>query len=164
VQMSVEHDHQTEIPPMTDPLSVYWEQPNREGILVDDSVAVMSEKDFVRLKDYSWSMPSGAYVGKMWKAKTKAGKWFLCWYDEDREPGFLSTPLREILLCKDPDYFDNGRTLGWGNDLTADQKEAMTMGEVFTLLSEDGKPFSHVMKDAYGAIRERRIVILAETR
>jgi hypothetical protein len=88
------------IPPMTDPLSVYWEQPDRESILVDESIAVMSKETFAMLKNYSSSIPTGTYVGKMWKAKSRDGKWYLRWYDKDEDPQYLSIPTREIILCQ----------------------------------------------------------------
>ena len=88
------------IPPMTHPLSRYWEQPSRENILIDATHAVMSEEDFSQLHDYSWSIPTGTYLGKMWKAKGDDGKWYLRWYDIDPNPEMLSIPTREILICQ----------------------------------------------------------------
>ena len=84
---------------MTHPLSRYWEQPSRENILIDAEVAVMSAEDFAQLLNYSVSLPTGIYVGKMRKAKAD-GKWFLRWYDKCDDPQFLSIQTREIILCQ----------------------------------------------------------------
>lgn len=54
-------------------------------------------------------------------------------------------------------YYDNGRTLDWGKDLSPAEITALEDGEIFTLLSEDGKLFSAVLKDSYGRIREQKI-------
>lgn len=90
-----------DIPPMTDPLGRYWDQPNREDILVDETHAVMSEISFGLLLNYSYSVPTGSYVGKMWKAQAEDGTWYLRWYAEDTEdPLYIATHTREILLCR----------------------------------------------------------------
>jgi hypothetical protein len=89
-----------EIPPMTDPLSWYWEQPPRNDVLLDDSHALMTQKTFDKLHEYSTATPSGVYPGKMWKAR--GGKnWYLRWYDApDGHPDGLPTRTREIILVK----------------------------------------------------------------
>lgn len=69
-----------EIPQMSDPMGKYWTQPDRNNILIDDNHAVMSSHDFITLPEYSCSIPSGVYVGKMWKSNTRGGDWFLKWY------------------------------------------------------------------------------------
>lgn len=71
------------IPPMTDPLGRHWSQPSRHEILDvnDDSDSVtMSRTAFLQLKDYSHSIPTGVYIGKMWRCKARPG-WRLKWYD-----------------------------------------------------------------------------------
>jgi hypothetical protein len=100
---------------MTNPLGKYWEQPNREDILVDDTHAVMTRNAFNHLKEYSVTNPTGAYEGKMWKSRgRKAVKndsdqdvgwvwtdvYTLCWYGPDpkNEPGYVGNYYREILL------------------------------------------------------------------
>lgn len=67
------------IPPMTNPLGKYWNQPKHEAILVDDTHAVMDEWAFNLLAEYSTTYPSGVYPGKMWKALSR-GRWVLRWY------------------------------------------------------------------------------------
>lgn len=62
-----------------------WVQPHRDHILVDDKTAVMSEREFNSLKEYSHTNPTGVYPGKMWKLQSqslhgKQGIWYLCWF------------------------------------------------------------------------------------
>ena len=56
------------IPEMTHKLGRYWDQPDRSEIEVDDSHAMMSQETLDKLSDYSLSIPTGAYEGKMWKS------------------------------------------------------------------------------------------------
>lgn len=86
------------IPVMVDPLGRYWEQPDRSEIEIDDTYALMSKAAFDKLADYSMSIPSGTYIGKMWKCHYKQNEWFLVWYGEDKEPGFVTINKRRILV------------------------------------------------------------------
>ncbi len=98
------------IPPITEPLGRYWEQPDLSAILIDDEFALMSRKTFDALSEYSASRPSGVYPGKMWKRHDGAfdrnflahgGKpeWLLCWYGESEiGPGYCSNHGRKIIL------------------------------------------------------------------
>lgn len=61
------------IPPITDPLGKHWQQPHRRFIELDDTHALMSEQTFKGLKEYSTSIPTGRYEGKMWKGFIKGG-------------------------------------------------------------------------------------------
>ena len=90
----------TEIPPITDPLGKYWDQPPRTNILVDDKHAVMARADFGELGEYSHSIPTGVYVGKMWKAKGPDGRWWLRWYDIHPDPDKVMIHSKEILLLQ----------------------------------------------------------------
>lgn len=99
------------IPPMTHPLASYWEQPPTSEILIDDEYALMTQKTFHALQDYSASRPSGVYEGKMWKRHdgaydqeflSKGGKpqWLLCWFGlSEIGPGFCSNHSRKILIA-----------------------------------------------------------------
>lgn len=69
----------SQIPLMTNPLGKYWDQPKNTEIEVDEKSALMVESSFNKLSEYSHSMPSGVYEGKMWKSKTLDG-WVLRWY------------------------------------------------------------------------------------
>lgn len=69
------------IPSMTHPLSLGWRQPPRESIAIIRDLALVKQADFDKLVEYSGSIPTGVYPGKMWKLKI--GKiWFLCWYGD----------------------------------------------------------------------------------
>jgi hypothetical protein len=67
------------IPPMVHPLGKQWNQPKLEDINMSGDFAVMSKKSFDELHNYTGSMPSGVYEGKMWRTETTDG-WYLCWY------------------------------------------------------------------------------------
>ena len=67
------------IPPMTDPSGRSWRQPSLSAITVNDTHALMDQAAFDRLKEYSYSLPSGVYEGKLWK-RHENGRWLLCWF------------------------------------------------------------------------------------
>lgn len=89
------------IPPMTHPLGSAWDQPSRADILVDDTHALMVPGDVEKLSDYSCSIPSGVYEGKMWKRardrREPEGGWFLCWYEPDGDPDMMAIRYRLII-------------------------------------------------------------------
>lgn len=86
------------IPTMTDPLSLHWKQPDIEDVLIDDDFALMAKIDFKKLLEYSTTIPTGVYEGKMWKRRCTDG-WMLGWYGfEDAEGKSVSTNFRELLL------------------------------------------------------------------
>ncbi|NNS07311.1 hypothetical protein [Erwinia sp. JH02] len=87
------------IPEITHELGRYWQQPRRENILVDDTHAVMNRRDFDSLADYSRSIPSGVYPGKMWKAIMPDGRKLLCWFSSVRA-GLCTREYREILILE----------------------------------------------------------------
>ncbi|MFP3556375.1 hypothetical protein SB861_37530 [Paraburkholderia sp. SIMBA_049] len=68
------------IPPITDPMGAYWAQPAIDDILVSNETAVMSLEAFDTLTEYSTTVPTGVYPGKMWKAEMTPGQWYLRWY------------------------------------------------------------------------------------
>lgn len=98
------------IPSITDPMGRNWEQPRREDILVDGTHALMSSAAFHQLAEYSGTLPTGVYPGKMWRrhdglfdvAYRRAGGkpgWRLCWFGEsEKGPGFCSINHRIVLL------------------------------------------------------------------
>lgn len=88
------------IPSMADEMGRYWQQPDREIILIDDTHAVMRKSDFELLADYSRSIPSGVYAGKMWKSITLNSRKYLCWFSEVRE-GQCVINCREILIVEE---------------------------------------------------------------
>ncbi len=92
------------IPPMTHPWSAHWEQPTVNGILIDDAHALMSAEDFDKLGEYSCSIPTGVYEGKMWKRRepygpvTPSTAWYLMWYGPSNDPEKCSINHRRILF------------------------------------------------------------------
>lgn len=95
------------IPPMTDLLGRHWEAPSVEEIVFDYEYAYMTKKTFDKLGEYSTTLPSATYAGKMWKTcipKTKKSKlhWRLRWYeDHPTDPKKLLIPSRRIVICKE---------------------------------------------------------------
>lgn len=87
------------IPRATDPMAKYFDMPDRDEIVIDKTHAVMTEKTFNCLANYSASNPTGVYAGKMWKRKTSS-HWVLCWWTDSKQEGFCDTNTREILVLK----------------------------------------------------------------
>jgi hypothetical protein len=100
-----------EIPPITHPLGRHWDQPAREAILVDGTHALMSVATFKALAEYSATVPTGCYEGKMWRrhdgiyfgpgnrfVDPESRKWLLCWFGPSSKPDHCSINYREILI------------------------------------------------------------------
>ena len=85
------------IPPITDPLGRYWDQPNRENILIDKDNAMMTDGEFCQLANYELTNPTGTYIGKMWRAGNT-----LRWYDRIEDTPNMGKVIlietREILV------------------------------------------------------------------
>lgn len=97
------------IPQITDPLGRHWQQPSPEKIAIDETHALMDYATFAALADYSSSIPSGVYDGKMWRRHDgifdrrflDSGvipEWLLMWYGPSDDPGKCSINSRKILL------------------------------------------------------------------
>lgn len=95
------------IPKMIHPLSKYWKQPNRKLIQIDANYALMSKEVFEQLADYSCSVPSGVYEGKMWRCEVGAYDprvkledryWILRWWGKSEDPDKCSCESRKILI------------------------------------------------------------------
>lgn len=97
------------IPLMTHSYGKYWKQPATSEIEIEERYAVMGKETFEKLLDYSCSIPSGAYEGKMWRRENGAydlefvqgvGKpeWWLCWYDVSDKPDCVSVQHRIIKI------------------------------------------------------------------
>jgi len=84
-----------------------WSQPKISEILLDDEYALMTNESFNKLAEYSFSMPTGVYVGKMWKCDVnwhrKNGdepSYFLCWFGfSEKGEKFCSNNYRKILIA-----------------------------------------------------------------
>lgn len=93
------------IPDITDRLGKFWRQPDRSRVLVDSVHALMTTATFDALHEYSSSMPSGVYPGKMWKAIADDGQAFLCWYGiVDGRDDVCSNNHRKILIVEESSY------------------------------------------------------------
>lgn len=101
------------IPRMVDPLGKHWQQPLSDLISIYEKVAIMDKNVFGALSEYSTSLPSGVYVGKMWKRRGEPGVWYLCWYGHHPAPDTCSVNYREIQIHQS-NYlymYDQQRTL-----------------------------------------------------
>lgn len=93
------------IPAMTDPMGRHWRQPPREQIEVDATHALMTEATFKALSEYSATIPTGVYPGKMWRRHDGAQDfkskrppvWMLCWYGDVKDNA-CQIHFREVLL------------------------------------------------------------------
>lgn len=85
------------IPVITNPLGKVWKQPDTKNILISYKYAAMFESDFNKLLEYSSSIPSGVYIGKMWKMK-RGETWYLAWFSECEDPNYVNNNYREILI------------------------------------------------------------------
>jgi hypothetical protein len=92
------------IPEITNEMGRNWSQPSTSKILVDDTHALMDEATFKELAEYSSSIPSGVYDGKMWKRhdgiydkKATTHTWMLMWYGPSVDPEKCSINTRLIL-------------------------------------------------------------------
>lgn len=85
------------IPEITNPLGKYWQQPDHKNFLISYKYVLMTNKEFKELLEYSTSIPSGTYIGKMWKMN-RGDKWYLAWFSECEDPKFLNNNYREILI------------------------------------------------------------------
>ncbi len=88
------------LPEMTHPLSAHWYQPKAEDVAVYNDIAIMDETTLEELAEYSTSIPTGAYEGKMWKAFGTRGGWYLCWYGPDDDPDMVSINRRPIRFLR----------------------------------------------------------------
>ena len=88
------------IPIMTHPLGMGWDQPERNEITLDEECAMMTRSTFDKLSNYSMSIPTGAYEGKMWKSVYKDGNW-LTWYGFSEDPSKVSINTLPILIIEE---------------------------------------------------------------
>lgn len=103
----------TSIPPITEPMGRYWNQPPVDDILVDETCAMMTAETLTKLACYDTSQPSGVYDGKMWRSKTEivmkkhptAGpvpqridRDRLWWFGPSASPGQCSVNHRPVII------------------------------------------------------------------
>jgi hypothetical protein len=86
------------IPKMTNPMGVHWDQPSAVDISISDDCAAMDEDTLRDLPDYTYTLPTGAYAGKMWRRFVDGKGWCLVWYGySEKGPNFCSINCRKIL-------------------------------------------------------------------
>lgn len=114
------------IPDITHPLGKGWNQPKTADIFIDDSSAFMSEKVLEALLEYSASIPTGVYEGKIWKAQA-GDRWYLKWFGFAVDPNKCSINIREIhvakiILCSPEakQIWEDGREVEEGKDFRID--------------------------------------------
>ncbi len=105
------------IPPMTHPLARHWDQPDRSEIVFGGDQVFMTFATWKKLREYSASIPSGVYEGKMWRRLD--GLWdhvdyasnlpkpqapivpLLCWYGlSDKGPEKCSINHRRAVIVE----------------------------------------------------------------
>lgn len=103
--ISIKSINKNYIPDMTHPYGSAWNQPSRHKITIDDTHAIMDRSTFDKLMNYSHSVPSAAYEGKMWKGEyydqtsnKPTGRWYLRWYGLSDKPNMLSNQMRDIII------------------------------------------------------------------
>lgn len=84
---------------MTDPLSRHWYQPSHESMAFDDTHVLMTPLAFDFLHNYSSTIPTGVYHGKMWKALPEGGEWELRWYGISKDPDKCTCRALKILVA-----------------------------------------------------------------
>jgi hypothetical protein len=102
------------VPPMTDPYGEYWSQPDPNTFLFDDTHVLMTRDQLRELPEYTITLPTGTYVGKMWRSYSGRVKhvadarvqiekdaWMLCWYEDCEDPTRIAIKRRTILLLED---------------------------------------------------------------
>lgn len=87
-----------EIPEMTHPFGKHWPQPDTSEITFHMKQAHMSPETLEKLQKYNCSLPSGVYVGKMWKSRQSDGSWVLRWYAESDDPERCRIEQRKIII------------------------------------------------------------------
>lgn len=95
-------------PPLESPYP--WRQPAPEFILIDDTHALMARVTFEELPEYSATIPTGVYPGKMWRRhdgelehaqgrRKEPPIWLLCWYSRiPDKPDLCASNYRRVLL------------------------------------------------------------------
>lgn len=95
------------VPPITHPMGKHWDQPDPALMQFYADRVVMKEGVFLGLADYSCSIPSGVYDGKMWRrcqgAHTPLPKeqrrWFLCWFGPSDDPDKCSIHSLPLVIA-----------------------------------------------------------------
>ena len=74
--------------------------PTGDVIVKDATHALMAQRTFDRLGEYSSSIPSGKIPGKHWKCLCSDGVWVVRWYEQDPDSdAHLLIPARLVLIA-----------------------------------------------------------------
>jgi hypothetical protein len=86
-----------------------WDQPSSDSIEIDDMHALMTRATFEALPEYSSTIPTGVYPGKMWRRNDARNAtpyspldppvppdWLLCWYEA--QGAGCAVQWRKVLL------------------------------------------------------------------
>lgn len=84
----------------------YLEERASSNVLVDDFTAVMPPSELERLRTYSSTLPTGAYIGKRWKreitdAKGNFIKWMMGEYAPNPDNKLVDIIWRDIEVIDD---------------------------------------------------------------
>lgn len=88
------------VPPITEPLGRYWEQPDPTNWLFSPTEVLMPAADLLLLSDYSYSQPSAVYEGKMWRLRNfpeRDPNWYLHWWGPSENPQMCRNHVRKII-------------------------------------------------------------------
>ncbi len=70
------------------------------GQLTPLHIAVMTQREFDELPEYSATLPTGTCIGKRWKRRARSGTWTMGEYcdepDQDKYPGLIQIRWRRI--------------------------------------------------------------------
>lgn len=69
----------------------------RTEYLTDDKTAILTLDQFIDLPEYSMSIPTGVFIGKVWKRKER-GKWYFGCFEEHENPDLVSTVFRQLIV------------------------------------------------------------------
>lgn len=86
-----------EIPPMVDPRGAFWVQPSPSEFAIGEC-AITTLPTFKKLNEYSSTVPTGVYPGKMWKRRERGDVWYLCWYAESESEGYCDIRRKRLLV------------------------------------------------------------------
>ncbi len=87
------------IPPIDHRYGAHWPQPDHTIWLMDATHVMLPESHWQALNIYDSTLPSGQYVGKVWRH----GK-MVAWYDTDPDPAYLAINNREAIVVPDDEF------------------------------------------------------------
>lgn len=89
---------QSEIERESAAMRPYYTTATDLGIVLEPERALLSRQAFDLLLEYSLTLPTGKYLGKVWKRKKSEDEWVLGEYVADPDPKMVGIVWREIVL------------------------------------------------------------------